>query len=440
MSVVVAVDEVGPCRKQLKIEVPSPAVEAETQRVIRELSRRVRLPGFRAGKVPASMIKSRFREEIDRELVDRLVPRYWKQAQAETSLEPLMGPQIGDVDVSAGTALTFVATIEVRPEIAISENREFNLPEEEVEPLESEVDEVIERLRADLSPWVEASRPAARGDRVSLEIASDAAEPESVEIEVGDPSVWEELSLAVTGLEAGGTTTFTRKAPAEGAEDEPVERQYRVQVEGVRERDLIPIDDEMAKKAGEFEGLEDLRGHVEERLRADKRSALRQRREEALLDQLRDRHPIALPEGVVDHEVEEMLHEYAHGLAGRGVDLEHTQMDWSAMASQARPMAEKRVHARLVLDAIADADGVSVSEEEFETALASIARSQKRTTSAVRQALDQAGRLQGLRAQMRRQKVIRALLGESDDDQHEQPAESDVEEETSADVQGPSHE
>lgn len=419
MSVVVAVDDVGPCRKQLKIEVPGPAVEAETQRVLRELSRRVKVPGFRKGKVPVTLIQSRFREEVDRELVDRLVPRYWKQAQAETALEPLMGPQIEDVDVHPGTSLTFVATIEVRPEITLSEDRDFDLPHSEVEPSDSEVNEVVERLRADLSPWVSASRAAAHGDRVALDIQLQDGEQkaDSLEIEVGDPSVWEELSLAVTGLEAGGTTTFSRRTPAEDQEGEEVERHYRVEVREVKERELIPLDDEMAKKAGDFEDLAGLRSQVEERLRHDKSAQLRQRREEALLDQLRDRHPTRLPEGVVDREVEEMLHDYAHGLAGRGVDLERTQLDWATMAAQVRPMAEKRVHARLVLDALAEADDVEVTEEEFEGALASIARAQKRSTVAVRQALDQAGRLQGLRAQMRRQKVIRALLGDEADDQ-----------------------
>jgi trigger factor len=386
------------------------------------------------------MIKSRFREEIDRELVDRLVPRYWKQAQAEASLEPLMAPRIGDVDVSAGASLTFVATVEVRPEIALSDDRSFTLPDDDTEPGEAEVDEVLERLRADLSPWVDVARPAGRGDRVAIEIRREGqeGEPDRIDVEVGDPSVWEELSLAVTGLEAEGTTAFSRRVrTGEGAGEEAQER-YQVEVLKVQEREPIPLDDAMAKKLGDLEGLEDLRRQVTERLRGEKRTALRERREEALLSQLRDRHAFELPEGVVDREVEEMLHDYAHGLAGRGVDLERTEMDWSALATQARPMAERRVHTRLVLDAIADADGVTVSEEEFESALAGIARAQRKTTAAVRQALDQAGKLQGLRAQMRRQKVIRGLLGEDSGMQDEQRPESGDAEEIPADTPGPS--
>src|SRR6185436_6329113 len=110
MSVVVSIEDVGPCRKQLKVEVPAPAVEAETQRVVSEYGRQARIPGFRKGKVPSHLVQRRFSKDIDQEVKERLLPRYWKQAQAEAAIDPLLQPEVEEInDPAPGEALTFTA-------------------------------------------------------------------------------------------------------------------------------------------------------------------------------------------------------------------------------------------------------------------------------------------------------------------------------------------
>lgn len=138
----------------------------------------------------------------------------------------------------------------------------------------------------------------------------------------------------------------------------------------------------------------------------------RRQREQALLSQLIERHPLELPQGVVQHESEGMLREYAENLASRGVDLERSPIDWQGMLGQLKPQAERRVHSRLLLDAIAGEKGVAVSEEEFEAALAGFARAQGRSTLAVRQSLDQNGQLAWVRLQLRREKTLDLLLSD----------------------------
>ena len=127
MTVVLSVEDVGPCRKQLKIEVPQPALQAETERVVKEYAREARIPGFRKGKVPAGMIKQRFRKEIEQEVVDRLLPRYWHQAEAEQRIDPLLPPEVQDVDHELGQSLTFTAVVETRPPVALGDYRSFDL-------------------------------------------------------------------------------------------------------------------------------------------------------------------------------------------------------------------------------------------------------------------------------------------------------------------------
>lgn len=425
MSVVVSVEDVGPCRKQLTVEVPAPAVEAETERVLAEYGRRVKIPGFRPGKVPRDVVKRRYGKDIEHEVVERLLPRYWRQAQAESSIEPLLPPEVERVDdLTPGSPLTFVATVETRPAIELRNTRDFDLPDPPVEPGTVEVEDALEEVRRQYGRWTPVDRPAARADLARIDVAPEppepGKEPDQVDVEVGDPNVWEELTLALQGLAAGQETVFTRRdaAPGGGREGDQLgeerERRFRVKVREVQERDLPPLDDDFARGISpDFQSAEDLRQAVVARLRHGREHARREQRQTALLDQLRERHPMELPQGVVRQEVEHLVNDYAEGLARRGVNVNQAGIDWNDTAERMRPAAEKRVHGRLLLDAVAEAESIDVSEEEFEATLAALARAQGTTAPALRRSLDDNGRLGTLRAQLRRDKTLRRLLGEA---------------------------
>ena len=241
MSVVLSIEDVGPCRKQLKVEVPAPAVEAESKRVVEEYRKHAKLPGFRKGKVPTDLVKQKFHKEIEQDIVERLLPRYWKQAEAEAELDPLMPPSVDEVDFQPGAALTFVASVDIRPDIELGSLEDFELPELETEPTEEEIEQALQDMRRAVAEWVTAERPAANGDLVAgkmTQLDPDTGEPgaeKPFSFEVGDPQVWEELTLEVTGKEAGQSAEFVRR---EGEGDDAISRTFRVAVEAVRERDL----------------------------------------------------------------------------------------------------------------------------------------------------------------------------------------------------------
>lgn len=429
MTVVTSVKDVGPCRKQVTVEVPASAVEDRTKRVVQEIRRHVQLPGFRKGKVPVGVVSKRFADEIRKEVLEHLLPEWWEKAREEEDLDPLLPPDVTEVgEPIQGQPLSFTADVEVRPEIELGELDGYELPEVDVEPTDDEIQESLDDLRRRVADWTEVDRPAARGDRVIADIeeirpagAEDAEEADedeepltdTVTLELGDEKVWEELTVALTGLKAGQSAKFSRRMQGEGGR--PVERHFEAETVRVEERDLPPLDDDFAEKIG-FDSLDELRSEVVANLTRQKEQKRSQERETALLDQLRDRYPMELPKGVVDHEIEHLLQDYAQRLAQSGMDVENANMDWRKLGEDVRPQAEKQVHARLLLDAVADEREIEVTDEELDQALSALARAENTNVPTLRRTLERDGRLEGFRKKLRRNQTVRHLLGEDDED------------------------
>lgn len=280
------------------------------------------------------------------------------------------------------------------------------------------------------SPPADAEEGSQVAEGVRAALAAHAANTattataEPVEFEVGDQRVWEELSLAVSGLSEGQEMTFTREAPEpDGATPPPPDaaatkgrpRRFKVKVTAVKERELPALDDELAARVNpDLGGLKALREMAAARLREARVEERHEARRRALLDQLRERHPLELPQGVVQREIERIAEDYGENLSRRGVRPEQAEIDWQRLREEARPHAERMVYDRLLLDAIAAAEAVTVTDEEFERTLAGLARAQRTTTPVLRKALDENGRLVSLREHMRRDKTVRHLLGEAD--------------------------
>jgi len=425
MSVVTAYEETGPCRRKLTIEIPVEAVDAEMNRVVGSFRKNIKLPGFRQGKVPASVIRKRFDGEIRQEVVDRLLPRYWHQAQSEKNLDPLIPPQFEELELEAGKPMTLVALVETRPEITLGEISDFKLPNTDSEVQDSEVDEVLHDLRRRHATWTPVDRAAGQGDLVSgrrLDVTADdedSVTEEPLTVEVGGEGVDDELSLAVTGRSAGQSAEYSSKV---GDED----RNFRVEILAVKEQELPELDDELATKTG-LDSLEALREAIAADLKRSKDQRNKMEREKAMLEQLRERHPVELPPRVVDKESEGMLREYAERLQSQGLDVSKAEIDWEGLATSVKPEAERRVHDRLLLDAVGTEKSFKLDEKEFERFLAAAAAQQQQTSLALRQQLSESGRLEPLRAEMLREQTKRHLLGEDPSETDESSTDSENE-------------
>ncbi len=428
MSVVVSRREVGVCRQEFEIEVPASEVDAEYLRVAMDYRRRARIDGFRKGKAPLDLVRQRFAGSIGEDVSERLAPKYWQQASEEDGVQAMLPPSVAPVQAAPGQPLRFTVTVDVEPEVEIGDSRSFELPQPETEPSEAEVDELLEQVRLQRSTWVPVERAAARGDRVRGRIHRSALPghvPEAaaeddqdqdergpathdIDLELGDERAWPELTDNLTGLSAGQKADFERTET-----DEDVERQrsYEIEVQEVLERKLPDVDDDWASGlAATIETVDDLRRQLGEQVQAQKTEQAGQQRTDALLDQLRERYPVTLPEAVVEREALQMARSYANNLARQGFDLERQQLPWEQLMEEIRPQAEKRAHSSFLLDRIARDDGVEATAEDLERALEIMARARNTNRGRLRRELEREGGLEMLRVELRRDRTVQALL------------------------------
>ena len=427
MTVVVTKREVGLCRREFDIEVPADEVDAEYLRVARDYRRRARLDGFRKGKAPLDLIRQRFAEAIGEGVSERLAPKYWNLAREEEDVHAMLPPSVGPVEVVPGRLLRFTVTVDIEPEVDIGDDRSFELPQPATAPTELEVDEVLEQVRLERATWVPVDRSAARGDRLRGEVHraampgfdADAAgvgedadrmgpATHDIDLELGDERVWPELTDNLTGLSAGQTATFERVEQEDSIERQ---RRYDIELHEVLERKLPEVDDDWASGlAAGIGSVDDLRENLRGQVQARKVEAAGQQRSDALLDRLRERYPVTLPEAVVEREAFQMARSYANNLARQGVDLERQQLPWEQMMEEIRPQAGKRAHASFLLDRIAREDGIEPTREDLERALEIMARARNTNRGKLRRELERDGGLEVLKIELRRDRTVQALL------------------------------
>ncbi|MCY3592793.1 MAG: trigger factor [Acidobacteria bacterium] len=429
MTVVVSKRDVGVCRQEFEIEVPASEVDAEYLRVARDYRRRARIDGFRKGKAPLDLVRQRFADAIGEDVSERLAPEYWRKASEEDGVHAMLPPSVAPVQAAPGEPLRFTVTVDVEPEVEIGDSRSFELPRPETEPSEAEVEELLEQVRLQRSTWVPVERAAARGDRVRGRIhraampgyipeAAAEEQPDQddhrgpathdIDLELGDERAWPELTDNLTGLSAGQKADFERK---ETEDDVERQRGYEIEVDEVLERKLPDVDDDWASSlAATIETVDDLRRQLSDQVQAQKVEQAGQQRTDALLDQLRERYPVTLPEAVVEREALQMARSYANNLARQGFDFEQQQLPWEQLMEEIRPQAEKRAHSSFLLDRIARDDGVEATPEDLERALEIMARARNTNRGRLRRELEREGGLEMLRVELRRDRTVQALL------------------------------
>jgi trigger factor len=421
----------SPTKKSLTVEVPAEEVRRVTERIARTLAKNVDIPGFRRGKVPLELIKRRFGDALKGEVVDHLVEESVTGALKERNLVPLGSPKVDDLKFEYDAPLTFRVGIEVRPPVTPKDYRGLKVPSGSTMPSGEEIDAVLERLRerhARFDPL--ESRPAADGDFALVDIrgsfpAGDGKdfEAEKTLVEIGGGGTMPELSAHLRGAVSGASASFQKDFPADAPDAAFAGKTvlYNVHVVALKSRVLPALDDEFARTVmTPHEGeppadvsLDLLRKQVTESLTREKEAALRETRRRAVLDGLLALNEVEAPESMTEAEIDSALREYARHLTRQGVNLKEAGIDWNALRGEAREGAVRRVKEYLLLDAIGEAEGISVSDTEVDAELKRRAAAAGMSFAELKTALVKAGRLEGLREEIRIERVLDILLAEA---------------------------
>jgi trigger factor len=421
----------SPTKKSMTVEVPADEVKRETDRTVRGLAKQVRLPGFRPGKVPPEIIRKRFAEAVREEVIEHLVNETVLAALKERGLVPLGRPKVDDLKFEFEAPLSFKVDLEVRPPVAPKDYRGLKVPAGSAIPSGEEIDAVLERIREGRATYdpIEG-RPAADGDFALVDLkgtfpSGDGKDFEAQKtlVEIGGERTLPELSAHLRNALPGTTVSFQKDFPAEAPDAEFAGKTvlYSVTLVALKQRVLPPLDDELAKGAltprdgepPEGAGLALLREKVTESVTREKEAALKETRRRAALDALLALNDVEAPESMVEAEVDAALREYARHLARQGVDLKEAKLDWNAMRNDAKPGAVRRVKEYLLLDAIGDAESVTVSDTELDAELKRRSQEMGTTFAELKAALVKNERLEGVREELRIDRVVEFLLAEA---------------------------
>ncbi len=422
-------------RRELQVEIPADIVARETEAIVQKMQRMARLPGFRRGKVPSSVIRQRFAEEIKSEVVESLVPKYFHQEAEKQKLVPISQPRVSDLHIQDGEPLRFKATFEVLPEIEVSGYQELRVDKPDTAVTEQEIEESLTRLREQQATYSAIEdRAIENGDyaQVSLEgiPKNSAGGPETaptqgqgkpvkvddVMVEVGGTNTVREFSDNLRGMKPGESRTFEVSYQADFSDERLAGKtfEYTIAVKAIKQKHLPELNDDFAKEVGEFSGLEDLKTKIREGLEHEKQHAAEREGKEKILDELVKRHDFPLPEALVDRQIDVRLERGLRALAAQGMRAEDMKkMDFNRLRAGQKEAAEREVKASLLLDKIADAEKIEVSDEEIDKEVQALATQSKQPVEAVRARLTREGALDKIRTRLRNDKALDFLYRRS---------------------------
>jgi trigger factor len=419
--------------REVEVEVPADEVSKTYRTVIKRYQKQARIPGFRAGKVPESLVRSKFAKELRQEVLEALVSERFRQAITERNLRPVSEPQLLDLQLNDGEALRFKAAFEVLPEFDVAgydtvrvEKPNVELTDEE---FEAELNNILDS-QATVEP-VEEERALVEGDWAEIQFRGEIkplvqtvteegvtvapTEPvtgEDVLIEIGGKNTLPAFNDALRGTKVGQELTFEVVYPPDFGERKLAGQtvSYDVTVKAIKRKNYPERDAELAKQLGGNESWEEFETQMRERVAARKRQALESSAKNKMLDELIARYNFPVPESFVQQRVDARLDRGLRALAQQGMKAEDMRkLDFGRLRAAQRDEAEREVRASLVVDRIADAEKVQVDDQELDREVMMLSIQTREPYETLRERLSQDGGLGRLREEMRREKTSTVL-------------------------------
>jgi trigger factor len=403
------------CRRELELEIPAEEVQKAVERVAREFARVARVPGFRPGKAPVTLIRRRFADDIKSEVLQSLVPEQFERAVSEKKIVPVTQPQIDQVDFAESGPVKFRATFEVLPEFELGPYKDLEVEIDDVKVSDTDVDKAVEEIRERAATFVPVeSRPIADGDYAQLKLkgvpagGGEQVEADSVLCHVGGEETMDAFNEHLRGANTGEHKNFEVSYPADYPDPKLQGKTYSYAVEilGVKQKKLPELNDEFVKDVSDSKTLEEFRTKVRENLEAARDQKQNQQTREKILAKLVETHNFPVPDALVEHQMDSRLERTVRGLAAQGVDPRAVNVDWVSLRRRQRDRATEDVKAEILLDRIATAENIDVTQEEIDQEIAALAQRSGESATAVRANLTRQGALDRMKSKLRSDKTL----------------------------------
>jgi trigger factor len=414
----VAVEAMDGCKRRLAVEAPSDVVQKEWEKAYGRVQKQARLPGFRKGHVPRSLVKVHFADEVRREVAEHLIPDVYRQALVEAQLRPVDEPNLQDVTLEEGAPLSFVAVVEVRPEITLGDYKGVEVQHATPAVEDAQVDEALEHMREQQAEFRTVERAAAPGDLVIVDytLAPEDHDPTSAngyQFIVGTGGVLPEIDQAIAGMQVGEE----RHVALRFADDHRMESlrgksgTADVKLVEVKEKNLPGLDDDFAKAlGGNFETLDAVRAEVRKQLEARREAEDRRGLEDKVVGAVLARHEFSVPDSMVMRHLAHQLEHARERMRRQGIDPDRLPWDYEKLVPELRPESEKAVKRALLLDAIAAQEDINPADAEVDTEIERFAQASQRPAPAVRRMMEKNGDLDSLRGGLRERKTLDFLI------------------------------
>src|SRR5215468_7068537 len=383
----VAVEELGACKRRLQVEEAPEVVSKAWEKAFTRVQKEAKLPGFRKGKVPRGMIKLHFSDDVRQEVARHLIPDVYRQALEETQLRPVEEPDLKEVSLEEGAPLKFEAFVEIKPAITLGQYTGLSVKHEPKSFEEREVDEALENLREQHAEFRTVERPADVNDLVIMDytLTPEGVEPVTqtgYSFVIGSGAVMREVEEAVIGLAAGGERTANVRFPDD----------HR--------------NESLRGKSGVAALKDEVRRGLQSRREAENRRAL----EDAVTEAVLAGHQIEVPDALVLRQVGHLIEHTRDRMRRQGIDPDKLPWDYGKLLEELKPGAEKAVRRSLVLEAIAEKEGLTPADADIDAEVEKIAVANNRPAPAVRRIMSQNGDLEGLKHNLRESRTLEFLI------------------------------
>jgi len=413
-------------KREIEVQVPAEEVTRESDVLIQKYQKLARIPGFRRGHVPASVVRQRFKQEIQNDVVDALVPKYFRKETERLGLIPVSQPRVTDLHVHDGEGLHFKASFEVMPEIKVEGYKELRAEHPEVAVPEKDVEDQFKALlesKATYSPVED--RAVQEGDFAQVSLDGTPKEEDAntkpvhmddVLVEIGGANTMPEFTENLRGANAGDEKTFDVHYPDDFSDERLRGKTfaYKVKVNAIKQKSLPEINDDFAKELGEFKTIDEVKQRIREGMEHERKHEAEREAKDKLLAELIRRNEFEVPEALVEHQIDLRLDRGLRALAAQGMRQEDMKkMDFGRLRAGQRDQAVQEVKASLLLEKIADTENIQVGDEEIDREVEALAKQTNQAADDIRARLTKDGALDRIRNRIRNEKALEFLYNQS---------------------------